>query len=62
MAEDLKEDISKKTTVELITEMTNLDKQIDLLSLKYERIRLELIKRYQFLEETEEFKPKQKIR
>lgn len=62
MSEDLKEDIPKKTTVELITEMTNLDKQIDLLSLKYERIRLELIKRYQFLEETEEFKPKQKIR
>lgn len=62
MAEDLKEDITKKTTVELITEMTNLDKQIDLLSLKYERIRLELIKRYQFLEDTEEFKPKQKIR
>ena len=57
---DLKEDITKQSVQVLMLELANLEKQIDLLSLKYEKIRLELIRRYQILEDTEEFKPKQK--
>lgn len=57
---DLKEDITKQPVQVLMIELTNLEKQIDLLSLKHEKIRLELIRRYQILETAEEFKPKQK--
>lgn len=57
---DLKEDITKQPVQVLMIELTNLEKQIDLLSLKHEKIRLELIRRYQILETSEEFKPKQK--
>lgn len=56
---DLKEDITKQPVQVLMLELTNLEKQIDLLSLKHEKIRLELIRRYQILETSEEFKPKQ---
>lgn len=54
------EDISKTPTVELVKEITNLSQQIDLLILKYEKVRLELIKRFPNLKEDEEFKPKRR--
>lgn len=58
MSEPLKLNVSKKTTSELFVDIDNLEKQIEILILKYERIRLELMKRYQVLEDTEQFKPK----
>lgn len=58
MSEPLKLNVSKKTTSELFADINNLEKQIEILILKYERIRLELMKRYQVLEDTEQFKPK----
>ena len=62
MADDLKDlnNIPRKKTIELMTEFNSIDRQIDILLLKREKIRLELVKRYQVLEETEDFKPKQK--
>lgn len=58
MSEPLKLNVSKQTTSELFADIDNLEKQIEILILKYERIRLELMKRYQVLEDTEQFKPK----
>ncbi len=52
------EELEKTPTNELIKEITLLEQKIDLLLLKYEKLRLELIKRYPTLENTEEFKPK----
>lgn len=51
-------ELNKTPTNQLIKEMTNLDQQIELLMLKYEKIRLELIRRYPNIENKEEFKPK----
>lgn len=52
--------IEETSTVDLINEMSRLDQQIDLLLLKYERVRLELIKRFPSVENDEEFKKKEK--
>lgn len=51
-------EIDKTPTVDLIKEMTMLNQQIDLLMLKYEKIRLELIKRFPNIENDIEFQPK----
>lgn len=53
-------EIEKKSTTDIIKEMTLLDQQIDLMILKYEKLRLEIIKRYPGLENKEEFKKKNK--
>ncbi len=56
-----KDDITKVPTVDLIKEMTKLDQDIELLMLKYEKVRLELVRRFPSVEETEEFKPKRRV-
>lgn len=55
------EDLTKKSVNQLMIEMAQLDKQIDLLCLKHEKIRLELIRRYKVLENNEDFKQKKQI-
>lgn len=56
----MEEDITKVSTVKLINEMTHLDHQIDLLLLQYEKVRLEVVRRFPQVEEHEEFKKKEK--
>ncbi len=53
-------DLSKVSHYEIMEEMTRLDKEIDILMLKYEKLRLEMIRRFPPLENSEEFKPKTK--
>lgn len=55
------EDLKKEPTVNIIKEMTKLDYQIDLLILKYEKLRLEMVSRFPQLEEQEVFKQKKKV-
>lgn len=52
-------ELSKVSHYELIEEMTKLDKEIDLLILKYEKLRLEIIKRFPPLEDESSFKKKE---
>lgn len=54
----MEEDFSKKTTVELVTEMTYLDLEIDTKLFRYEQIRSELVKRFPQVKDDEEFKQK----
>lgn len=54
------EDIEKMPTNKIVVEMTLMDKEIDLLLYKYELYRQEIIKRFPNLEESEEFKSKQR--
>lgn len=51
-------DLSKTSLIEIMEEMTKLDKNIELSLLKYERLRLEIIKRFPYLEKEEGFKKK----
>lgn len=64
------EDITKKPLVDIIKEMTYLEqeiglkqiresKELDLMILKYERLRLEVVRRFPIVEKTEEFKKKE---
>lgn len=52
------EDITKKSLVDLITELSITDQKIELLMVRYELLRLELIRRFPMFEEREEFKKK----
>lgn len=54
------EDLKKEPTVNIVKEMTKLDYQIDLSILKYEKLRLEMVRRFPQLEEQEVFKQKKK--
>ena len=54
----MEEDITKMSLVELITRLTKIDQKIDLLTIEYELLRKELIRRYPMFEEQEEFKRK----
>lgn len=65
----MEEDITKKPLVEIITEMTRLEqeiglkqikneKELALMELRYERLRLEVVRRYPMVEKEEEFKKK----
>lgn len=67
----MEEDITKKPLVEIITEMTRLEqeiglkqikneKELALMELRYERLRLEVVRRFPIVEQKEEFKPIQK--
>ena len=67
----MEEDITKKPLVEIITEMTRLEqeiglkqikneKELALMELRYERLRLEVVRRFPIVEKEEEFKPRQK--
>lgn len=51
-------DITKTATSELLNKMIELDNQIELLNLYYEKVRLELIKRYPMLINNVDFQPK----
>lgn len=66
----MEEDITKKSLVDIIKEMTFLEEQIGLKQIKhekeiqkmilyYERLRLEVIRRFPFVEKEEEFKKKE---
>lgn len=50
------EDISKKPTIDIITEMSDLERDINLSILKYEKLRLEIVKRFPNLNKYDEFK------
>ncbi len=63
----MREDITKKPLVEIITEMTRLEqeiglkqikneKELALMELKYERLKLEVIRRFPDIEKQEVFK------
>ena len=66
----MEEDITKKPLVEIITEMTRLEqeiglkqikneKELALMELRYERLRLEVVRRFPIIEQNEEFKKKE---
>ena len=56
----MNDDITKTSTVDIIKEMTRLDHEIDLLMLKHEKLRLEMIRRFPYLEKDDLFKQKKK--
>ena len=67
----MEEDITKKPLVEIFQEMSYLEQEIGLKQIKYEKemeklilhyekLRLEVIRRFPILEDKEEFKPIQK--
>ena len=67
----MQEDITKKPTAEIIKEMTFLEqeiglkqikheKEIALMELRYEKLRLEVVRRFPIVEKEEEFKKKVK--
>lgn len=51
----MEDDIQKTPLVDLITEISRLDQQIDLLILKYEKLRLEVVRRYPMVDNTDGF-------
>lgn len=64
----MEEDISKKPLVDIFTEMSYLeqeigmkqirhDKEMEKLILKFEKLRLEVIRRFPIMEDKEPFKP-----
>ena len=54
----MKEDLKQKSTIELIKEMTSLERKIEIELLKYNKIVLELYRRIPNLEQQDEIKPK----
>ena len=54
------DDLSKKTTVELVTEYTYLEQEIDMKLFRHEQLRQEILKRYPQVEKSGEFKKKVK--
>lgn len=56
----MEKELSEKSTKDLITEMTYLDRDIDEKLFRYEQIRLELVKRYPQVADKEEFQKKVK--
>ena len=52
------EDLTKKPLVNIIEDMTKLDNEIDLLMLKYDKLRLEVIRRFPQVENEDAFKQK----
>lgn len=54
----MEEELQKTPTAVLIKQMTLLDQEIDLKLLRYEKLRLEVIRRFPFVENSDEFKPK----
>ena len=54
----MEDDIRKKSTATIIHDITILDRQIDLLILKHEKMRLELIRRFPKLAQDENFQSK----
>lgn len=51
-------DLNKKTTHELVMELSRLEQEIDLKIEKHNLILKEMYKRFPFLEKQDEFKPK----
>lgn len=56
----MEEDITKTPLVDIFKEMTKLDNEIDLLLLKREKLRLEIIRRFPNLESNDEFQKKKR--
>ena len=50
--------LEKKSHIELVKELSELEKKISLLTLQYELTRLELVSRFPMLENSDEFKSK----
>ena len=59
---EIEQDITKRSTVELIADFTIFEQQIDMLTIKHEEIRKELIRRFPMIEDNEEFKSKIKAK
>ena len=55
----MQEDISKKSLVEIIKEMTFLEQKIQLEVMKYNLLSIEFLKRYPNFKDNEEFKEKE---
>lgn len=51
-------DLSKKPTYEIISDLTRLEKEIDLKIVKYNLLIEEICSRYKILKNMEEFQPK----
>lgn len=56
------EDIKRKSTIDLIKEYTKLEKDIEMSLHLYEKIRVELCRRYPNIENEDNFKPKVLVR
>ena len=56
----INDDLTKVPLVDLLKELSQINKDIDILMLKYEKLRFEIVRRFPPLEKTEEFKPKGK--
>ena len=54
----MEEDITKKPLYEIMTEMQFLEQEIDIKILQYEKLRLEIIRRFPLQSVEETFKPK----
>lgn len=54
------DDLSKMTTVDLITEMTHLDQEIDIKLFRYEQLRQEVFRRFPKVQNSGEFPKKVK--
>lgn len=54
----MEDEIKKASTTQLVSELTNIGNEIDMLNFKYEKIRLELIRRFPKIENDAEFQPK----
>ena len=57
-----KNELEKVPTNELINSMTELDRQIDLMIYRYNKVRDELVRRFPPLGNEKEFKPKELIK
>lgn len=56
----MEDELQKTPLADIFKEMSKLDQEIDLKILRYEKLRLEVIRRFPPLEEAFEFKPKVK--
>ena len=52
------QDVKKMTTYELIKELSRMEREIDMLCLEYEKVRLEMVSRYPQVANDEVFEPK----
>ena len=57
----MQEDLTRVSLIELMSNLKLLDNQIKLLTLKQEKIKLELTRRFPTLQDVEEFKPKEEM-
>lgn len=58
MVSNMNEDITKASTIELIKDLTLIERKLELYLFKYDLIRAELIKRVPTLENDDNFQPR----